>query len=723
MDGATSRVLRGALLLLAAAATGTAPGGRQAQGQFRSGVELVEIPVIVRDRDGRLVTDLKQDDFQISEQGTAQTITAFGRISIPVSRGVITPSRPASAAVAPDVSSNEHVADARIFVLVLDAQHVAAQRSIVVRRLARQFIERHMGPTDLVAVVSPGGLESATQDFTTDKARLLAAIDRFAGSKLRSAAVELEEEKQALERGGVALHSGKDPSDDERALRAQALTSVLQALARHLDRIEHRRKALLLFSEGIEYDTMDVMGTVQRHASDVMHATERAIRALMRANVSVYAADPRGLNSAEGDLIETPLFRPTPSFVTGPSPEGDFARSIRTLRDVSEATGGFAAVDGNDADAAFARIVEESSHYYILGYVPARPVKPDEFREIAVRVSRPGVQVAARKGYGGPTAQQQAVRPEPSTEPSLPGVFSLPQRGRRSDSVAIEAPAPGRTPNASANDVRTLLASPLPLAGLPMRVHAIPSVADRSRGTVQVIVEVLGRGLQFARRDGRSRERIDLALLTVDSGGKAANGRSTRIDLRLTNEELQRVQATGVRWITRLELASGAYQLRVAAKAESTGTTGLVTADVDVPRLEPNRPALGAITMTSLASSLMITSGDNAADASPPSAARTFVLGDRLTAAFDVYAPASLATEWDLTAQVEFPNGSKSVLLEKKIAGGPGPLRKQPIAIPIDTSTLPVSPCVLRVMLGGAEARVERAIAFEVVDRARSGRR
>ena len=573
-----------------------------------------------------------------------------------------------------------------------------------------------MGPTDLVAVVSPGGLESATQDFTTDKARLLAAVDRFAGSKLRSAAVELEEEKQAAERGGVMLHGGKDPSDDERALRARALTNVLEALARHLDRVERRRKALLLFSEGIEYDTMDVTGTVQRHASDVMHAMQRAIRALMHANVSVYAADPRGLKSGDGDLLETPLYRATPSFVMGPSPESDFARSIRTLRDVSEATGGFAAVNSNDANAAFARVVEESSNYYILGYVPARPLKPGEFREIAVRVSRPDVTVVARKGYGAPMAEPLAVRPEPASEPSLPGVFSLPRRGRPTD-PPVEAPPPSRTTN-DGNDVRALLASPLPLAGLPMRVQAIPSLTEGSKGSVQVIVEILGRGLQFTDRGGRSQERIDLALLTVDASGKASNGRSTKIELRLTPDELQRVQATGVRWVSRLDnIAPGAYQVRVAGRSSGAGTTGLVTADLDVPKLEPNRPSMSGITLTSLTSVLMITSGDVQASATPPSAARTFVVGDRITAHVDVYAPAT--KELDLVAQIEFPNGSQIVLSQKKIAAEP---RRQSVDFPVDTSVLPVSPCVLRLVLnpsGSAQERIERAVAFEIVDRAK----
>ncbi len=129
---------------------------------------------------------------------------------------------------------------------------------------ARQFIERHVGPTDLVAVVSPGGLTAATQDFTSDKARLLAAVDQFAGSKMMSATVEIEKEKthcSPAKPTQAPLHQGMDPNDGERGDRVRALTSVLQALATHLARIGSRRKSMLLFSEGIDYDMLDVMGT------------------------------------------------------------------------------------------------------------------------------------------------------------------------------------------------------------------------------------------------------------------------------------------------------------------------------------------------------------------------------------------------------------------------------------------------------------------------------
>jgi VWFA-related protein len=160
--------------------------------RFQSGVELIEVSVLARDAAGRPVTDLRQDEIIILDRGVPQKVLIFERISLPI------PPVPATAVMreARDVSTNERTGESRVFMLVLDALHVAGLNVATVRRHAREFVERHVGPNDYAAVFSPGGLAAATEDFTTDKARLLAAIDRFNASKLASAAVERDKARR-----------------------------------------------------------------------------------------------------------------------------------------------------------------------------------------------------------------------------------------------------------------------------------------------------------------------------------------------------------------------------------------------------------------------------------------------------------------------------------------------------------------------------------------------
>ena len=105
-------------------------------------------------------------------------------------------------------------------------------------------------------------------------------------------------------------------------------------------------------------------------------------------------------------------------------------------------------------------------------------------------------------------------------------------------------------------------------------MQAIPFLGADGKALIQLVVEVLGAGLQFDERGGRAHERIDVALLTVDGRGGPANGRTTTIDLNLPDAELARVRTTGVRWLSKLEVSPGRYQVRVAAAAAGSGIRG-----------------------------------------------------------------------------------------------------------------------------------------------------
>lgn len=701
---------------------------------FPSAVSLVEVPVVVTDRDGRFVPDLTQADFEVTERGVPQAITAFDRVSIPIAAEPL-PAAAAAALVPADVSTNERLGDGRIFVLVLDGLHVSAGSIPAVRRAARQFVEQNVGPADLAAVLSPGAAEAATQDFTGDKARLLAAIDRFTGTKLRSATLELDEERRQAGYQGTPVHGGRDPSDAERADRAQSLASVLETLAGHLARVERRRKALLLFSEGVDYNLADVAGAVQRRGSSVLAATQRAVGALMRTDVSVYAIDPRGLDWAGSTTERLPAYSsPNAPRADGtlprmdfsePSIQGEYTSSIASLRNIAESTGGFAAVDANDPAPAFARIVRETSDYYVVGYTPAGRAKPGQFLPIRVRVRRPGLSVVARSGYAAPAGPQREASAAPA-EPLQAGpttAWPFAARGRaggvQPPTLEPGAVSPPTTPKGLSSEMAALLSSALPLAGLPLRVQAAPFRAAGKKPLVQLVIEVLGSSVSFAQRDGRFEARLEIASFTVDSSGRGANGRSTTIDLRLSAEELHRVRATGVRWMSQLALAPGRHRLRVAVREPATGAAGVVTSDVDVPSFGDS-PSLSGVLLTSLPSVLMVTRGDGrlaSALGTPPTAERRFVAGDRIVAVAEAYGPPRGPGRGLLSAEVQrVDDGVVVQRLDEALTGGTRAGLSE-VRVPMDTASIPPGRYVLRMRLDGASpgSQAERSVPFEVV--------
>jgi len=165
-----------------------------------------------------------------------------------------------------------------------------------------------------------------------------------------------------------------------------------------------------------------------------------------------------------------------------------------------------------------------------------------------------------------------------------------------------------------------------------------------------------------------------------------------------------------------LDLAPGHYQVRIAGRATRTGTTGLVTVDVDVPRFERERVSMSGITMTSLPSVLMITDGNARLSATlktPPSAARAFVAGDQITAAVEVYVPGSAAAA-DVVAWVEGPDGSRKMSLD---TNGTATRDRPAVAFPIETTSLAAGHYMLHVVLKSSDGPADaehRRVPFEI---------
>src|SRR5438046_4355100 len=118
------------------------PPQQQQQPTFRVRVDYVEVDVVVTDRQGNLVRDLKKEDFQVLEDGKAQAITTFTLVDIPIDR----PDRPLYQAdpIEPDVKSNEQPFDGRVYVMVIDDYHTNFGRTPRVKLAAKQFIEQRL---------------------------------------------------------------------------------------------------------------------------------------------------------------------------------------------------------------------------------------------------------------------------------------------------------------------------------------------------------------------------------------------------------------------------------------------------------------------------------------------------------------------------------------------------------------------------------------------------
>ena len=152
-----------------------------------------------------------------------------------------------------------------------------------------------MADNDLAAVITTSGQGGGTQEFTSNKRLLLRAVNKFIGQKLRSETEERLDEyqrQQAFTAGNITHVN--DPMDMQRGYDARVALETLARISDWVGSIRGRRKAIVFFSEGIDYNIYDFN---KREATTVQEKMRDVFASATRSNVSIYSIDPRGLTS------------------------------------------------------------------------------------------------------------------------------------------------------------------------------------------------------------------------------------------------------------------------------------------------------------------------------------------------------------------------------------------------------------------------------------------
>jgi VWFA-related protein len=344
--------------------------------QFKIGIDVRQLDVVVLDAAGKPVRNLTAADFTVIEDGRPQRLVNVEAIVVPEPEA---PLADWMRDVPPDVRTNDLPLDGRLMVIVMD-DAITRDPELVepARRIGREIVNR-MGPSDLAAVVFTLQ-NSKSQDFTADRSRLLAAVERFAPGFSPGSSLE------------------------ESLYREYSMQTVAKA-SEYLQAVEGRRKALIYVSVGVPIDWTDISTPVanlgaegvtvggresMRGLGEQLQAT---LAASQLANVAVYSVSPRGL-TVEDRRLET-----------------DF------LRTMADRTGGFAIVETNAPEARVEEIYTATSAYYLLAYEIQRP-DDGKYRRVEVKVNRPGVTVHARKGFVAPPRARADAPKTPPREVS-----------------------------------------------------------------------------------------------------------------------------------------------------------------------------------------------------------------------------------------------------------------------------------------------------------------
>jgi VWFA-related protein len=407
------------------AASGQQPAGQQPAGQqpaaqqpppvFKTGINYVRVDVIVSDKQGNGVDTLQEADFDVSEDGKPQKIDTFKLIKL--DGGTLEATQHTPRAIRTDFDEEAEAArdDVRLFAIFLDDYHVRRGSSLAVRAPLARFVERQLGPTDMIGLMYPLETTSSVR-MTRNHDAIMRGVEQFLGRKFDYTPKNDFEEKYA-----------HYPAEVVEQMRNQVSLSAIRSLIVHMGSLKEGRKALILVSEGYtnilppqmrdpvasmpgfgnpdKYNPMAGVGDMNEDRARFLNTVDidndlREIYSYAnRYNVAIYAVDPRGLATNEFDINEGVNIQTDSQYLSA---------SLDTLRVLADNSDGRAIVNRNDLDVGMKQIMRDSSAYYLIGYNSTQAPTDGKFHEIKVRVKRPGVQVRARKGYWALTAEETA---------------------------------------------------------------------------------------------------------------------------------------------------------------------------------------------------------------------------------------------------------------------------------------------------------------------------
>src|SRR5207248_84290 len=374
---------------------------------------------------GKDITDLKPEEFTVSENGVPQTIEFFDSTLTSGSEAA----QPRTATGSPEPKPRTPNGFPRnIIALVLDGQSTELANLKHVREGMMKYIRERISDSDSVALFSISGGLQLLQSFTQDKAKLIAAVEKAYDSSTVSKTSEargLSEDIRAMREriatgpeleGGPAPGAGFNGSAAAQALIARHVLEQYIALRSTLSTQQTRpvlaalaaiseglrsipgKKTLVMFSQGfIASETLDwqVQSTI-----DIAN----------RANVAIYIIDSGGLTGGA----------PTSGSLVSGSPLGGISGGLEMeqrrrsgagesvfditrqeglnrqqdlLYRISEDTGGHFIKNTNDIASGLERIDTEIRSRYTLAYRSTDSNFDGTFRKVKIEVHRPEINV------------------------------------------------------------------------------------------------------------------------------------------------------------------------------------------------------------------------------------------------------------------------------------------------------------------------------------------
>jgi VWFA-related protein len=517
---------------------------------FQATSQLVILDVTVTDKNGKPIEGLTVNDFTVSEDNVPQILKVCDPqklVDTATPPPVNAPAKPldsgrakvdslTSIQISTEPAGDVRYRDRRLLVLYFDMGAMPPPDQLAAETAAIKFVSKNMQGPDLMAVMSFDDGVHVLQDFTDDKDQLLKVINKLFIGDAQGFGETTADDSTADT--GTAF--GEDDTEFN-LFNTNRQLAALQTAVKMLGSL-NEKKALIYFASGLNLNGID-------NQSQFQAATNAAVR----ANVTIFAVDSRGLVASPplGDATHgSPGGVGMYSGASAMAGTTNFQKTQDSMYALATDTGGKALLDNNDLSEGIIEAEKSIGDYYILGYYSQNMKMDGKYRRIKLTYNGdPSAKVTYRQGYFGPK------------------VFS----------------------KFNAADKDTQLQDALmlgdPITELTMEMEVNYFEMNSAEYTVPVSAKIPGSELALAKKGGYEHTAIEFLGEVKDEYGSTVTNVRDTYNIKLSDETAAQLSKQPIQYDTVLTLLPGTYTIKLLARDNETGHIGTYMKKFVIPNL------------------------------------------------------------------------------------------------------------------------------------------
>lgn len=537
---------------------------REEAAMFKTRVNLVMVPVVVRDGKGKTVTGLTKADFLLFDKGKPQSITRFtmeksGTQKIKFAED--------ADGVGSSAASKEAQADVpqRFIAYVFDDIHAAFGDLAFARQAAVRHISNELSATDRAGVFTTSG--QGVVDFTGDRDRLIDAVNRLQprpiarglgqqcpniGFYMADMIVNKHDTSalQAATQDVIACQNLSGPSVAAAPELAQGAAQMMLSAGEQESHVSYEvLKDVIRRMSATPGQRIIVLASPGFWTTDSLRPEETDIidRAI-RNNITINGLDIRGLYTDPAFDASQHVNSIAAQRVIGQYQRWAAQAEGDTLAEIAYATGGTFFHDNNSMDQGFHLTAAAPATYYILGFSPQNLRLDGTFHALKVTLDKTAghYDLQARKGYYSPKRLADAA--ETAKEEIQEALFSREE-----------------------------------LNELPVDLHTQFFKANNGSASVTVLAHLDVRHFRYHKANDRNNDTVTIVSSLFDRDGNIVSAVTKTLEMHLKDDTLEKKLDHGLTVRTGFSVKPGTYVVRLVVRDSEGQQISAQNGAVDIP--------------------------------------------------------------------------------------------------------------------------------------------